>query len=272
MSAPGVLDQASVQNYMVPAGGNTHCIPVGGTFSAVPYKLDWRQFKIDNFPFIPQGVFVDNSKGTGALVITFKPLDYSISVPAGIVGQYQFPAMASQTCSIVGLGDATLFFVDFPVLPNAGAVSILNTVGVTIEGANNAASPVHTLPPLNSGGVPYQTTLQPEAAEYHNLKIAAGATSATVKPTAGKRLRRVVLDITDNATLAAAGEITLNVKLNGANIFSVPVYISGGAVINPPYHIDLPFEVVGFTVAGAFEIDISTALSAGSVSANGYFN
>lgn len=269
---PAVLDQTTATNYMVPAAGNTHCVPIGGTFTATPYNVDWRQFKIDNFPFIPQGVFVDNSKGTGALVILIKPLGYTITVPAGIVGQYQFPAMASQNMDITGLGDATLFFVDFPVLPNAGAVQVLNTVDVNIASASNAASPVYTAPSVNSGGLPYQTAIRPEVAEYHGLSIAAGATTATVNPTVGKTLRKVILDVSDYATQAVAGEITVTLSLNGAVFYSVPVYVPTGAGQGAPYHAEIDFTVLGFTVTGAFAMAVSGALATGTVQANGYFN
>src|SRR3989304_1387599 len=104
-------------NYLVPAAGGTHSVSFKEIFSSSPDFIDWRQFAIDNYPFIPQGVFVDNSAGLSPLVINFQPLNYNVTCPAGGIGQYQFPSVDGQSSSITGGGQASVIFVDFPVLP-----------------------------------------------------------------------------------------------------------------------------------------------------------
>jgi hypothetical protein len=117
-----------LHNYLVPAGGACHGVTFQGLFSSTALLVDWRQFSIDNFPFQPQGAFIDNSQGTSPIIITILPLNYSVSMPAGISGQVQFPAPNGQTCTITGNGQATIVFADFPVMPEKGSTAISGTV------------------------------------------------------------------------------------------------------------------------------------------------
>ncbi len=145
-------------NYLVPSSGSTHAVNVEGVFSTVPELINWAQFSVDNFPFIPQGVFIDNSAGTGDLIIEILPIKYKIKCPAGIVLQAQFPAPSVQTASIIGDGAATIVFVDFPVLPSSGLVDIGNTVDVKLI-SESLAAPLPTIPTVNSAGIPYQVDI-----------------------------------------------------------------------------------------------------------------
>ena len=134
----------NTKNYLVPSSGQTHGVTFSGVFSATPLQVDWRQFAIDNYPFSPQGVFIDNTEGTGPITINFQPLNYNVICPTGVAGQFQFPAVDQQTSSITGLGQCTIVFVDFPVLPNSGLINIGNPVIANV--------------PVNVSGAPYQTS------------------------------------------------------------------------------------------------------------------
>lgn len=162
--------QTNTTNYLVPSSGNTHGVNFNGVFTATPYAIDWRQFSVDNFPFSPQGVFIDNSQGTGTLTINFQPLNFNVVCPAGIVGQFQFPAADQQTCSITGTGQAAVTFVDFPVLPNSGITQIGNTVNVNVTGPN-------PLPVSLPNGLQGPTLTNASSAAYeasHIIKAAPG--------------------------------------------------------------------------------------------------
>jgi hypothetical protein len=108
----------STVNFLVPAGGTTHAVTFNGTFSSVAQYIDWKQFTVDNFPFTPQGVFINNNAGTVPLVITINPIGWVITCPAGESLQTSFPAPNGQTCTITGdpVNPANVIFVDFPVL------------------------------------------------------------------------------------------------------------------------------------------------------------
>jgi hypothetical protein len=117
------LSNAATQettNYLVPSSGGTHAIPIAGVLSAAPVVLDWRNFNSDSFPFQPQGAYIDNSAGTGPLTLEIfagESLVWTVVVDTGYVMHANFPAPNGQVHSVTGLGQATIVFVDFPVLP-----------------------------------------------------------------------------------------------------------------------------------------------------------
>ena len=266
---------SSVQNainYLVPSSGGTHAVPIVGVFSAAPYAIDWRQFSIDEFPFQPQGIFIDNSAGVGDLTVTIQPIGWNVTCPSGAVMQSQFPAPDGQTATITGDGQATVVFVDFPVLPNAGAVQILGTPNVNIAGP----SPLPVSASVNSGGVPYQNTEVPvTVTPVQSIGVITGATvTATIVPPVNTYLRRLIMSFSGNASLAAAGLNTLTVTLNGVTIYIEKVYIATGAsaVVGSLYKIDLDMAKLGLAAgAGDLVVTLGTALSAGELDINAYF-
>lgn len=149
-------------NYLVPASGTTRGYTISRAFDATPYQVNFTTIELDGTPFRPSGVFIDNSQGTEALVIMINEIAYRITCPAGEALQMQFPAPMSMTLSIIGGGQATAIFVDFPVIPfrstsadsgdGGGAATIANGAdvaqGATTDPANNdpfVASSVITL-------------------------------------------------------------------------------------------------------------------------------
>lgn len=261
--------QLITNNYLVPASGQTHSVQLNGVFSAAPFVQDWTQFKVDNFAFIPQGVFIDNTQGTAPLVINIQPLNYSISCPAGTSGQYQFPATANQQWSITGNGQASVFAVDFPVFPGGQASNIGNTVNVNVASASNNASPVYTMPPNSPGGLPYyvQKTVLPLTSEY----LSTTGAVVTVVPGA-LNLRKMKLTVSGNATLAAAGLTLITVALNGVNIYKQSVYVpAASAGIASVF--DVAFDDAAPAAgAGTLSLSAGTALTAGLIELNAWFD
>ena len=259
-------------NYLVPSSGGTHAVPVVGVFSGTPYAIDWRQFSIDEFPFQPQGIFIDNSLGAGPLTITIQPINWNVTCPAGAVMQSQFPAPDGQTASIVGDGQASVVFVDFPVLPNAGAVQILGTANVNIASPN----PLPVLGSVNASGVPYQATEVPVlTTAYQSIGVITGATlSTTITPAANTYLRRLIATFTGNAAMAVAGLNTLTATLNGVIVYEENVYlpVASANVIGAAYRVDLDMSKLGLAAgAGDLVVTLGTALSAGELDINAYF-
>ena len=265
--------QANTINYLVPAAGNTHAVILYGNFSATPYTEDWQAFSQQNWKFIPQGVFIDNTQGTGDITVTIQPLGYVAAVcKAGTRGQFQYLAPNNQVVSITGNGYATLGFVDFPVLPNSGAVQVENTVSVDIVAAS---ATVPTQPAVNASGVPYQVQQQPANMTAEYLTLTGATVTASVTPPANTNLRKLVLSITDNATLAAAGYELITITLNGATIFKENVYVPAAALANSlmGYHRDLSFDGAAANVGatGTLAVTIGTALATGIMDINAYF-
>ena len=258
----------NVSNYLVPAAGTTHAVTFQGVFDATGQTVDWRQFKIDNFPFQPQGVFIDNTAGTAELVIEILPLNWSVRCPAGSTTQAQFPAPNGQSATMTGAGQATVVFVDFPVLPNQSLVQISGTVNVAITG-----QPISVSVPINAGGVPYdvQEIPAPVGAVYGT--IGAGGTTVTLTPaTANLNLRKVVVSFSGNAVQAVAGTILLTLTLNGGIIYKENIYVPSAGISENAYSIMLDFAKLGLpAAAGNLVVTLASALTAGIVDVNAYF-
>lgn len=260
----------NVTNYLVPSSGQTHAVEFNGVFSATPALIDWRQFSIDQFPFQPQGVFVDNTQGTGPLTITILPLGYNIIIPAGIAAQAQFPAPNGQTAQITGDGQASVIFVDFPVLPSGGSTNVLNTVAVNIV----SPDPLPVLAGANSAGIPYQNTEVPAVVTPYYASIAPGATSATITPgVANLDLRKVAISLSDNATLSAAGNDLLTLTLNGVVVYKKNLTIPAAAISGlGAYETVLDFAKLGLAAgAGDLVVSLATTLATGILDINAYF-
>lgn len=261
----------NVFNYMVPAAGQTHAVTFSGAFSATPFLIDWRQFSVDNFPFVPQGVFIDNTQGTGPLTITIFPLGFNVVCPTGSSGQFQFPAPNGQTAQIVGNGQATVYFVDFPVLPNGAQVTLAGSPNVTIAGATNAASPVSVIMPPNSQGLAYQVQPLPLAVTTEYLALTT-TTSATLTPPAGTFLRSLDLHIASNSVMTTAGNNAITVTLNGVQIVKVSPYIPATItnIARPHFYMEFEFDSppVG---SGTLVLSSATALTSGIIELNAYF-
>jgi hypothetical protein len=227
--------QFTTTNFLVPAGGTTHAVGFNGGFSSVPYPIDWRQFKIDAFPFQPQGVYIDNSAGTVACNVTVQPIGWTISCPAGQRLSTSFPAPNGQTSTITGdpANSVNVVFVDYPVFDsseagNGSSVIVSNTspIGVTLNGAPG----IPTLP---------STATFASASSGNEANATAVATLAGA---IGKTTFCSGFEITaGGATASSIVLATLSGILGGSQIyaFAVPAGATLGATplvveFNPP--------------------------------------
>ena len=266
-------------NYMVPSNGQTHAVVYTGTFSATPMLVDWRQYSVDNAFFQPQGVFIDNTNGTTPLVIIILPINYKITCPAGQVMQAQFPAPNGQTCTITGdpVNTATVTFVDFPVLPSSTQASIFGTVNAQITGVSaGVVFKVDPNPMAANNTLPYRSQEYVEPVSQLNFTIAAGATTNNVAPPANYNLRKLIVSVSADATLAAAGEDVLTITLNGVQVYQDTYYfpnaIVAGAIgkINLAT-IDFDFVAPNVGAAGTLVATWGTTLATGKTTVNSYF-
>lgn len=260
----------TTSNYLVPSGGTTHAVDVEGTWTANPQLLDWRNFKVDAFPFRPQGVFIDNTQGTGDLTIVVYPIGWAVVCPAGQSVEKQFPAPANMTMQVTGNGFARLVFVDFPVLPSA------ELSAATINANIVSPLPLPTLPANLPGGVPYRTQEYVPAAEPHTGSITGAAVTYTLTPTmANQNLRRLRVYLTGDAAMAAAGENTITVSLNAVVIFSRKFYLPNAAPAAPAPGVtlgEIDADTFGLpAAAGNLVVTLATALSVGQVDIESYF-
>lgn len=113
----------SVTNFLVPATGSTNAYQIRDTFSSTPKFINFNNVELDGQAFRPSGVIVDNTQGDDDLVILINEISYRIVVPAGQTLQMPYPAPLNHTANITGDGDATVLFVDYPVIPYGGSVA-----------------------------------------------------------------------------------------------------------------------------------------------------
>lgn len=271
MAGPaGPVSIQETTNYMVPSSGATHVVPVVGQFTAAPFVVDWRQFANDEFPFQPQGVFIDNTQGAGLLTVTVQPIGWNILCPAGTQVAAPFPAPNGQSASIVGNGQASVMFADFPVLPftaNQGGAQ-----AVTISGPNPLQVQVQ---PQANGGLPAQTQEIPApVVSFYNGLITGGVTSTgNITPAANSNLRKLVLSLSGNVTLAVAGLNVITATLNGVQIYKRSIFIPAAAVNNAQFWEDiLDFQKIGLNAgAASLVVTVGTALATGLLEVNAFF-
>ncbi|MGH9436409.1 MAG: hypothetical protein ACRD22_00590 [Terriglobia bacterium] len=271
------LSTQETVNYLVPSSGRTHAVPVYGVFGAVAYQIDWSQFKNDNFPFQPQGVFIDNSQGSGVLTVEILsnglngPVFWQVQCAAGAFKSANFPAPNGQASSITGEGQATVVFVDFPVLPDAGAVVVTGgSVGIS-------GQPISTSPAVNAAGTPYQVQGIPALATavFNNSITSAVLTSGNIAPGAANQyLRKLSLRLTGNVSLAGAGLEVITATLNGVQIWKGSVYIPAASANVAEYwkeELDFASDGIGLNFgAGDLVVTVGTALATGSLEINVY--
>ena len=148
-----------VINYMIPAIGTPRGYFWSGVLTAAPVNIDFRNVSgggIDGQPFKPSGVFIDNTQGVGPVTIVINEISYQIVCDSAASLHLQFPAPVELTVSFVGDGQATIAFVDFPVLPfnsagggGGGMINPMTTEGDIIIGTVDGV-PVRL--PIGSNG------------------------------------------------------------------------------------------------------------------------
>ncbi len=227
------VQQGFTTNYLIPSAGQTQHVTYSGALTATPVLLDWRNYAVNNQPFIPQGAFIDNSLGTGDIVVNIQPLNYNVVVKAGVSQAVQFPAPAQCTMSVTGLGQAVLVFVNFPVLPTNPTVNIESFLpGSTLD----------VVPTPNSNGAPYQTLQSPFTPIGNTQALTVGTTSSGITLGTGTTSARLVND----------GAQPIFVNFGGAAVIPVPGTPAPGFCM-------LPNTVETFTVGGGVAVNAITA-------------
>ncbi len=255
----------NLTNYLVPAIGNIAGIGMGINLSATEYPVNFQQVGNNGVPFVPQSVYVDNSAGTGTVIIKSQGLNFNCcAVPPGAVQAVNFPSIANDTYLITGAGNVNLVWTNAPAL---GAPS---EVSATITG-NPGVNATITNSELN-------TTISPKSIDPHYTSISGAAVSAIFTPTVvNSNLIKLVMSFSENSTLAAAGLTTLSVtsNANGVLLYKQNVYLpaaTAAASINTlPIVLDFP-TLAQNAFNSDFTVALSTALATGVLDINAYFD
>lgn len=210
-----------VINYMIPAVGTPRAYFWSGVLTGSPVTIDFRNISgggIDGQVFRPSGVFIDNTQGLGNVSITVNEISYQMICLPGELLNLQFPAPIDCTVSFVGNGQATIAFVDFPVLPYRNLAS------------GGMANPMTTLGDMIIGGVAGDATRLPIGTNGEVLMVVAGV-PAWVPDTGGApAFADITGDAFDNTNLGDYLNELFQDKLAKPGTNGIVVRTSAGGV------------------------------------------
>jgi hypothetical protein len=143
-------------NYLVPLDGTTHAVRQEVTLTfGIPQRVDFGAFQNDNFPFIPQGVYADNSAGSEAFSFTVEPIGFVASVPAGASEWVTFPAPADMVAVLSGSGTVNLTWVNYPVIPSSTNITAVidSSVPVVVKRSGESITTTTASPTTSSASI-----------------------------------------------------------------------------------------------------------------------
>ena len=255
------LTPQSLTNFLVPATGNIAGVPQQLTLNANPFEVDFSNIGLNGVPFVPQSVYIDNSKGLENVVIKSQRLSFvCASVPAGVVQTVNFPSVAGDIYDVTGLGSVTIVWTNAPALsPSPNQVSAFITGGTVDATVTNAPDVVLIPAPV----------FQFVKGTIHAGSTNTGNLTPTVNST---NLRKLIISMSANSTLAVAGTDLLTVNLNGGVIYSENIYFPslGPSAFDK---IEIDFDTVAQNISTGFlDVTLATALTAGIIDVNAYFD
>jgi hypothetical protein len=256
----------STTNYLVPSSGGTHCVPITAVWNAQPAVLDWRQFSESSFPFNPQGVFVDNSQNANPLTIEILPIGWNINVPAGAQLMTPFPAPTAQTAQVTssgGGGTATLFFVDFPVLPFQSTSGVAGSL-VTIAGQPITTLPANVASAAAQGTQPVSNVeLTTDPGEWTVTNSPAVATVATATRAAVAGVRHICKSYSATmVAVAAQGPVQLVIRDGASGVGAILWQDTANAGVGGRNSFALAGLNIAGTTGNAMTIEFTAAPAA----------
>lgn len=280
----------------------------------VQYETNLKNTTDRNISPLPQSIIVDTSQMTaGAINIVWDKgdLNYQLNVPYGVKQVFAVPAIPDCVFTVAfdadaAGGDVRIDMTNFPLIPQSyavtgiqqrdevqvtnfpakqavyGTVSVGNfptTQSVSVSGTASVSDT--TLAALvsdtqSASGLTVHSTQYAQPATLVSGSASASGSTTIGTPPASSNLRKLVMGLSENATLATAGENTLTIELDGKTIFSEPVYIPSTALSTRAllYKRDLDFSTIAFNAgtSGTLTATLETALARGSLNINAYFD
>ena len=210
-----------VSNFLVPATGSTNAYTLRENFTATPKFFDPRNVGLDGAPFRPYGVIIDNTAGNDTLTVLVNEMSFTVNAEAGASVQMPFPAPVNCTFNITGDGDATVIFVDYPIIPTIARAGsdIPNPLPVTgpLTDAELRAAPVPVSLPAGGSRAAGLATVTTAGA------TPAGAYMVSFKNTGST-------DVTVAGGTLAPGEI-VTYQSNGSDTIGSVLYDATGGTL-----------------------------------------
>ena len=175
---------------------------------------------------------------------------------------------------MTGAGAVNLYFFDFPALPdNGGQVTISGQpIDVAITG-----QPIGVTGSAQAAGnVSYETDNVPRPLTAGQGDLAGSSTNTTLSFTvpvaAGTNIRKIMLSLTEDAIVSAAGDVSITVTLGSTAIFKDFSYVPAAALVanGTLWQRVVDFGDCGIPTGTNTDVTIATsvALLGGTLSAN----
>lgn len=170
------------------------------------------------------------------------------------------------------------------LLMSGNPISLANPLFAEISQAGNSVTAANPLfAALSEGGLVVSPTNAlsvakiPKAASLvsQTLTPVAGANALTAPP-ANVNLRRLRLSVSDDATIAAAGENTITLTQSGVVIFAETIYMPATALDSKGllWYADLDLSDVAFATGAtpSLSLSVTTAFATGVFNVNAYYD
>lgn len=233
------------------------------TFTIVPAADATGTLRIDmlNFPELSNNFIVPDSQAGQNVTVSNGATN---PVP---VSNATLSALVNATGNTQAASGLTVYATPFISGSPVTSGSPMPVADVSLNGLVSASQ--------TASGLTTHSSLYAQAATLVSGSASASGSTIIGTPPAGSNLRKLVLSIPDDATLAAAGDNQISVQLDGVTIFSDSVYVPAAALANAGqlYRVDIPFTDIAFNAAaGDLAVTIETALATSHLWVNAYFD
>lgn len=277
--------QIPITNPQIPPGG-PRTIPVslifGGGISAYTVDLSQNQ-NLAQVAFI-QGVYVDNSNNSQALLILCASTNQVVQVPAN--NQGYFPLLAGEVpkfaVSSTGTATVPLYFYNVPIAPTLwGPSGSVTVTGMNFDGGGNLKTADQALDAIISAGGLNVNVISGGGSSAHSsglivntqLTSNAGVNSALSGALNRWYVTSVDINLSADCALAAAANGNVHIWAAGGITVFAECYFRlgtvGPGVAECIYSHDFAFPVPGDQLNDRVQAQMSfAALSAGNVNIN----
>ena len=264
------VQSAGVSNGNVPKTSRVYGFTLN-LVSGIAQSFDLRPLRNLNQIKEVQGIFIDNSANALPASVTAS-VAQTIVVPPQSQGVYPLYLSADDVLILTGSGTVRYILFNFPTpAANWSAASTgLPVVGGLVQTQDVALDAAIQNGALNAGVALYgngDAIQHKRGGIAYNGELSAAATTVIVAGSPSAFISSVHLALSPDATLAAAGIVTVTAAFtNAGTIFSRKVYVPLAATNSVVPVIDVDgLSLIGTLGGDSFSITLSTAFATGGV-------
>ncbi len=243
----------NTNNFLLPQGMQIGIIPVtvSPIDSGITVGMGTNATNPKFVGFVPMSLLIDASKLTsGGITLKIGYVDFEIYAPAGTKYSYNIPAFPDGIFTFdfdaASAGSVNIYFQNFPVTPQ----SYLNSNATVQQQVVN--------PPNQSLNVSVTNATVKVNADFSANAVSMAALSLSNVASGNYANSTSLKFILTGASLAAAGNVSINFSVNG-NAISIPVYLT-----TTPQNLTLEIFEKDFAASTISNLSLSAALATGN--------